>query len=116
MILLWKAFKSTDYTASFVNAFSPCIPGWGIKDGDSISLSKTAVDTCFWPLYEVEDGVYKLNYNPEELGKKLPISEFLKSQARFKHFFKPGNEHLIEEFQKDVDKRWEQLKKKCGVN
>jgi pyruvate ferredoxin oxidoreductase beta subunit len=110
-----KAFKYTDETAAFVNVFSPCIPGWGIKDDDSIKLSKIAVDTCFWPLYEVEKGEYKLSYNPEELGKKLPIIEFLKVQARFKHFFKPGNEDLIEAFQKDVDNRWEQLKKKCGV-
>jgi len=110
-----KAFKATDYTATFVNVLSPCIPGWGIKDDDAVKLSKIAVDTCFWPLYEVEDGVYKLSYNPEESGKKLPIVEFLKGQSRFKHFFKPGNEHLIEQFQKDVDNRWEQLKKKCGV-
>ncbi len=110
-----RAFKETDHTATFVNVFSPCIPGWGIHDDDSIRLSKLAVDTCFWPLYEVEDGVYKLNYNPEEKGTKLPIVEFLKLQGRFKHFFKPGNEYLIEAFQKDVDKRWEQLKKKCDV-
>jgi len=110
-----KAFKATDYTATFVNVFSPCIPGWGIKDDDAIKMSKLAADTCFWPLYEVEDGVYKLNYNPEESGKKLPISEFLKGQSRFKHLFKSGNEHLIEQFQKDVDTRWEQLKKKCVV-
>jgi pyruvate ferredoxin oxidoreductase beta subunit len=110
-----KAFKATDYTAAFVNVFSPCIPGWGIHDDDAIRLSKIAVDTCFWPLYEVEDGVYKLNYNPEESGKKLPITEFLKVQTRFKHFFQPGNEHLIEQFQKDVDTRWAQLKKRCGV-
>jgi pyruvate ferredoxin oxidoreductase beta subunit len=110
-----KAFKATDYTAAFVNVLSPCVPGWGIKDDDAVKLSKIAADTCFWPLYEVEDGVYKLNYNPEENGKKLPITEFLKLQSRFKHFFKPGNEKLIEAFQKDVDTRWEQLKKKCGV-
>jgi pyruvate ferredoxin oxidoreductase beta subunit len=91
------------------------VHAWGIKDDDAIRLSKLAVDTCFWPLYEVEDGVYKLSYNPEEAGKKLPIVEFLKLQSRFKHFFKPGNEKLIEQFQNDVDHRWEQLKKKCGV-
>jgi len=110
-----KAFKATDYTAAFVNVLSPCVPGWGIKDDDAVKLSKLAADTCFWPLYEVEDGVYTLNYNPEENGNKKPIVEFLKMQSRFKHFFKPGNEHLIEVFQKDVDDRWEQLKKKCGV-
>ncbi|MGV8151431.1 MAG: thiamine pyrophosphate-dependent enzyme [Candidatus Woesearchaeota archaeon] len=110
-----KGFKATDYTASFVNVFSPCIPGWGIHDGDSVMLSKIAVDTCFWPLYEVEDGKYKLNYNPEDSKKKLPIIEFLKLQSRFKHLLKPGNEQLIEQFQKEVDDRWNKLKEKCGV-
>jgi len=111
-----KAFKATDYTAAFVNVFSPCIPGWGIHDDDAIKLSKIAVDTCFWPLYEVEDGVYKLSYNPEESGGKKPIIEFLKIQSRFKHLLKPGNEQLLEQFQKDVDERWVKLKKRCGVN
>ena len=40
---------------------------------------------------------------------KLPIEEFLKPQKRFKHMFKPGNEWMIEEFQKEVDRRWEEL-------
>ena len=34
-------------------------------------------------------------------------------EGRFKHLFKPGNEHLIEEFQKEVDRRWENLLYKC---
>ena len=75
-----------------------------------------AVDTCFWPLYEVEDGVYKLNYNPESTGVKKPIIEFLKTQARFKHLTQPENAALVERFQKDVDDRWTKLKKKCGIN
>jgi pyruvate ferredoxin oxidoreductase beta subunit len=108
-----KAFKATDDTAAFVNVFSPCIPGWGIHDDDAIKLSKVAVDTCFWPLYEVEDGVYKLSYDPGE--NKKPITEFLKMQSRFKHLLKPGNEKLVEQFQKDVDDRWNKLKRKCGV-
>ena len=107
-----KAFRYTDYSATFVNVISPCVPGWGIHDDDAIRMSKMAVETCFWPLYEVEDGKYKLNYDPGE--KKLPIIEFIKLQSRFKHLLKPGNEKLLEEFQKDVDERWEKLKKKCA--
>lgn len=110
-----KAFKYTDQTATFVNVLSPCIPGWGIKDNEMVMYSKLAVETCFWPLYEVEDGVYKLNYNPEESGTKKPIAEFLKGQGRFKHLFKPGNEALLQKMQEDVDKRWNELKKKCGL-
>ena len=49
-----------------------------------------------------------------ELRKKLPIEEFLKSQGRFKHLFKPENKHLIEEMQQEVDRRWEELLKRCG--
>ena len=63
-------------------------------------------DTCYWPLYEVVDGKYKITYKP---AKKLPIEEFLKPQKRFKHMFNPGNEWMIEEFQKEVDERWNAL-------
>lgn len=51
--------------------------------------------------------------SPNEPKKKLPIEDFLRAQGRFKHLFKPGNEHLIEEFQKEVDRRWENLLYKC---
>jgi len=115
---LEKAFKFTDESATFVNVISPCVPGWGIKDDEAISVSKLAVDTCFWPLYEVEDGVYKLNYNPEESGKKKPVEEFLKTQARFKHLFKgyaQQNAARIALVQADVDRKWTALKKKCNV-
>ena len=46
--------------------------------------------------------------------KKLPIEDFLRAQGRFKHLFKSGNEHLIEEFQKEVDRRWNDLLYKCN--
>ena len=46
--------------------------------------------------------------------EKLPIEEFLKTQGRFKHLFKPGNEHLIQEIQEEVDRRWEDLLYKCN--
>ena len=59
----------------------------------------------------MENGVWKLSYRPKN---KLPIEEFLKLQGRFRHLFKPGNEALIAEIQKDVDEKWAQLLKKCG--
>jgi len=70
-----------------------------------------AVETCFWPIYEVENGVYKINSKPKE---KKPVVEYLKTQDRFRHLFKPGNEHLLEEIQKGTDERWEKLLAKEG--
>ena len=57
-------------------------------------------------LGSVLDGKYKITYKP---AKKIPVEEFLKPQKRFRHMFKPGNEWMIEEFQRIVDKRWNEL-------
>lgn len=107
---LYEKSEKAIYTegAAFLNVLAPCPRGWGYPTADLMQINKLAVDTCYWPLYEVENGVYKVNYKP---AKKLPIEEFLKPQRRFKHLFKPGNEWMIEEFQKEVDERWEMLLK-----
>ena len=91
---------------TFLNVFSPCPRGWGYPTEDLMTINKLAVQTCYWPLYEVVDGKYKITYKPSQ---KLPIEEFLKPQKRFKHMFKEGNEWMIEEFQKEVDRRWQEL-------
>jgi pyruvate ferredoxin oxidoreductase beta subunit len=96
---------------AFLNILAPCPRGWRYETPDLMNICKLAMDTCIWPLFEVEEGVWKLNYKPK---KKLPVSDYLEPQGRFKHLFKKGNEHLVEEIQKDVDKKWEDLLKKCG--
>ena len=107
---LYEKAEKAIYTEgpAFLNVFSPCPRGWGYKTDDLMVINKLAMETCYWPMYEVIDGKYKINYKPKQ---KKPIEEFLKPQKRFKHMFKPGNEWMIEEFQKEVDARWEALLK-----
>ena len=107
---LYEKAEKAIYTEgpAFLNVFSPCPRGWGYPTEDLMLINKLAMETCYWPMYEVLDGKYKINYKPKE---KKPIEEFLKPQKRFKHMFKPGNEWMIEEFQKEVDARWEALLK-----
>jgi pyruvate ferredoxin oxidoreductase beta subunit len=97
--------------AAFLNVLAPCPRGWRYEMADILELCKLAVDTCFWPLFEVIEGEWIINYIPK---KKLPIEDFLRPQGRFKHLFKPGNEHLIEQFQQEVDRRWDDLLYKCA--
>ena len=105
---LYEKAEKAIYTEgpAFLNVFSPCPRGWGYPTEDLMEINKLAVQTCYWPLYEVVDGKYKITYKP---AKKLPIEEFLKPQKRFRHMFKEGNEWMIEEFQKEVDRRWNDL-------
>lgn len=95
---------------SFINALSPCPRGWRFKSSDTIKMAQLAVDTCFWPLYEVTDGNWKLTYKPKE---KLPVVEWLRPQGRFAHLFKKENEHVIDQVQAEVDRRWEGLLARC---
>lgn len=96
--------------AAFLNVMAPCPRGWRYPAEKIMDVCKAAVESCYWPLFEVIEGEWVLNYEPK---KKLPVEEFLAMQGRFKHLFKPENEYLIEEFQKEVDRRWDALVKRC---
>ncbi len=104
-----KAFKVNG--PSFINIMAPCHRGWRYPMEETIQMAKLAFETCLWPLYEVENGEWKLTAKPKE---KKPVEEFMKSQGRFRHLFKPENKELLENIQANVDKEWEALLKRCG--
>lgn len=93
---------------AFLLVFAPCPRGWRFPGEKTIEIGKLAVDTCFWPLYEVENGVFKLTRKVSP-KKKKPITDWLKSQGRFKHLFNEGCESKLEEIQKKVDEDWERM-------
>jgi pyruvate ferredoxin oxidoreductase beta subunit len=97
--------------AAFMNVLSSCNRGWRHATNETIEITQLAVDTCFWPLYEVENGEWSLSYKPKE---KPPVEEWLKRQGRFRHLFRPENRHVIDQFQAEVDLRWERLLRLCG--
>ena len=107
---LYEKSEKAIYTEgpTFLNVLSPCPRGWGYPTEDLMNINKLAVQTCYWPLYEIVDGKYHITFKP---AKKLPVEEFLKTQKRFRHMFNPGNEWMIEAFQAEVDRRWEELLK-----
>jgi pyruvate ferredoxin oxidoreductase beta subunit len=95
---------------AFLNILSPCPRGWRTKPEDTIEIAKLAVQTCFWPLFEVEDGVWRVT---TKVANKKPIEEFLKPQGRFKHLFKPENAELLASVQVEVDRYWDYIQKRC---
>lgn len=96
----------------FINILAPCRLGWIFDPSITLDIARLATDTCIWPLYEVENGNYKLNYKPKEIK---PITEYIKLQGRFKHLTRPEFKHIVEQFQEHVTKNWQALLKKCEM-
>jgi len=97
----------------FINVIAPCNRGWRSKTNDAIQLARLAVNTCYWPLYEIENGVTKITVTPKE---KIPVAEFMKPQGRFKHLFSPENAGLLQQVQDEVDKEWAKLLKEAKTD
>lgn len=91
----------------YLHVYSVCPTGWRSAPDLSIRLGKLAVETGVFPLYEVENGNYRLTKNPSKLK---PVNEYLKMQGRFRHL----TEALREEIQKKLDQDYAQLKKKAS--
>jgi pyruvate ferredoxin oxidoreductase beta subunit len=114
MDLMKKVQKAFEIKGpKFMNILAPCNRGWRTRTDDAITLCKIAVDTCYWPLYEVENGVTRITVKPRE---KKPITEFLKLQGRFKHMFAPENEWMLKQAQEYVDREWERLLKEAAAS
>ena len=92
---------------------TPCPRGWRYDTADIMKICKLAVETCYWPMFEVEHGKWRLTYEPKKKSCRSRTS--YARQGRFKHLFKPGNEDLIASSSKaEVDRRWEELQYKCA--
>lgn len=101
-----KAFETEG--PAFLNVLCLCPTEWKYDESQGIRLAQTAVDTCVWPIYEVENGKYMINYKPKE---KKPVTEWLKPQGRFRHLFKEENAEVIEKIQRQCDQDWDELNK-----
>jgi len=91
---------------SFINVIAPCHRGWRYPMNESIQIAKEAVECCFWPLFEVKEHVWKVNYKPKQ---KMPVADWMKKQRRFEHLFKTDNQELIAKIQAEIDRKWAEL-------
>ena len=97
---------------AFLNVLAPCRLGWGTDPALTIRIAELAVETCAWPLYEVDGGHWKVNHIPRP---KLPIEEYLRPQERFRHLFADGAAEAVAAIQREVDEQWEALLRRAGT-
>lgn len=118
--LIEKSKKGIDTPGpAFINVISPCPRGWRHDGSQTIAISKLAVETCIWPLYEYENGDWRLTGESLRIAEgsreKKPVSDWLISQGRFKHLMKGKFTGVADEIQANVDKKWESLIKLCKM-
>jgi len=95
----------------YIHILAPCPPGWGYNPKDSIQIGKLAVQTGFWPLYEVIEGKIVLSKDSSKYldpKKRKPIIEYLNTQKRFKSI----SDEDIERHKSYIEDQWKQIQKR----
>jgi len=87
-----------------------CPLHWQTSDNIAQSVMQAAIDCCFFPLYEVEKGHTKITYDPDILGTRIPIANWLKRIGKTKHLLKPKNAEILKSFEAEVERRWKRIK------
>jgi pyruvate ferredoxin oxidoreductase alpha subunit len=87
-----------------------CPLNWRTADDAAQPVLQAAIDSCFFPLYEVDHGHTTLTYDPEAAGRRRPVAEWLKMMGKTKHLSSPANAPVLQGIQGEVDRRWSRIK------
>lgn len=92
-----KVKKATDIVGStYIHAYSLCTTGWGFDTSKTLKIAKLAVETCLWPMYEIENGEIT---QVRKVKDVRPVEEYLRTQKSFKHLFTmEGGDEEIKRF------------------
>ena len=114
-----KAAKAAYYAkttgTSYIKAISACPLNWNDKPSTERKVIEAAVNSCYFPLYEVERGETKLSYDPEKLGKKISVIQWLSMMGRTKHLQKDEYKQVVDGIQQEVDDRYAKLIQKVTL-
>ncbi|MBA7471113.1 Oxalate oxidoreductase subunit beta [subsurface metagenome] len=108
--LMTKVAKGAETPGpAYIHVLSVCPTGWRSATDLTVRLGRLAVETGIFPLYEVENGRYKLSFDPPKLR---PVTDYFKLQGRFRHLMPDS----IEKIQNRVIEEYEKLKTKVAAN
>ena len=103
-------YYAKNYGLAYVKAISACPLNWNDNPRYERSVIDMAVKCCYHPLYEIEKGITRITYNPEDKKEKIPVGEWFKKMGRTKHLLLEDYSDILTSVQAEVDRRWERLK------
>lgn len=89
----------------YLHVLAPCPPGWGFATRDAIKVGRLAVQTGFWPLYEIHEGHFELSRPSKRHmlpSHRKPIADYLTMQGRFKNL----TDADLEEYERYIANLW----------
>jgi pyruvate/2-oxoacid:ferredoxin oxidoreductase beta subunit len=96
---LRKAVEKKKEGFVYLHVFSPCPVGWGIESDLSIEVCRMAVKTNYFPLWEAENGKFRLTQN---VVNPEPITKYTKLFRKYNHL----NETEMAAAQEDVNRNF----------
>jgi pyruvate ferredoxin oxidoreductase alpha subunit len=116
MDMLRKAAKAQWYAKHegmvYGKILSFCPLNWKSPEDQGKKIVQAAVDSCFFPLYEVEHGKTVITYDPEATNKKIPMKDYLGLMGKTKHLCGPKCAEILKAGEAEVERRWRALKAK----
>lgn len=106
------AYYAKNQGMAYIKALSACPLNWNDNPATERAVIEAAVNCGYFPLYEVEKGITKLNYNHENSNKKMPVKQWFSMMGRTRHLVKEEYSSVVEEIQKEIDERFRKLKEK----
>jgi pyruvate/2-oxoacid:ferredoxin oxidoreductase beta subunit len=76
---------------AYIHLFSPCPTGWRFPSDRGIEVGRLAVETGFFPLWEMERGVYRTTV---EVKEPKPLEEYLRTMGKYEHLTKKQTDEI----------------------
>ena len=103
-------YYAKNYGTAYVKCISACPLNWGDKPNTERKVIEAAVNSCYFPLYEIEKGITSITYDPEIKNKKVGVESWLKMMGRTKHLCNENYRDILNDIQNETDVRWKRLK------
>jgi pyruvate ferredoxin oxidoreductase beta subunit len=101
-----KAVNYSEQGPAFLHILAPCQFGWRYDPHLTVKVSRMAVETRLFPIYEIEDGQLKINYR---VSKPTPVEEYLKIQRMMRHLLDPRNAETLQKLKDWIEWNWQRL-------
>ncbi len=104
----------------YIEILAPCYPGWKFPSSHTVKLSKMAVTSGAWLLFEAVDG--KINFSPPTAGiisgktKLSSLEDYLSLQGRFKGLLNSEDKNeRIALLEREIQEEIQEIKKRADL-